>query len=184
MGTPKQLLRYQGVSLVRRAAAAALGSRCSCVRVVVGAEAEAVARELRDLPVEIVENPRWRDGLASSIAAGLAACAGGGEEEVPDGVLVMVADQPRLGADVLDALIDAFSGEPHAIAAARYAGSVGTPALFGRDHLEALRQLAGDRGARSLLERHREHVRAVDFPAGAIDVDTPADWARLTGSSR
>lgn len=184
MGRPKQLLRYRGRSLIERAVDAALGARCHAVHVVVGAEAEAVTRALRDRAVRIVENPRWRDGIATSIAAGVADCVAEPASGAPEGVLLLVADQPHLDAAVLDALIDAFSGAPDSIVASGYAGDVGTPALFGREHLEELRALEGDRGARVLLQRHRERLRVVDFPAGAVDLDTPADWSRLTGSSR
>ena len=91
MGSPKQLLRLGGESLVRRAATTALASHCSPVIVVVGAEAESVTREIEDLPVERVENVHWAEGMGSSIRAGVIAAAA--THPPPDAVLVTLADQ-------------------------------------------------------------------------------------------
>ena len=56
MGSPKQLLRIDGITLVRRAAETALASRCQGVHVVVGAAAEAIRREVSDLSLEVIES--------------------------------------------------------------------------------------------------------------------------------
>ena len=176
MGTPKQLLRYRGESLVRRAALAALASRCRAVHVVVGAGAEEVAACLTGLDVVPVPNPRWAEGLSRSIACGVASVLARGS---PDAVLLVVCDQPLVTSAVLDRLVDAFDGSPERVVASRYAGVLGTPALFGSAHFAALQQLVGDRGARSLLGAAIE----VDFASGAVDVDTPADWDALVAGS-
>ncbi|MFP6630440.1 MAG: nucleotidyltransferase family protein [Myxococcota bacterium] len=173
LGAAKQLLRWHGSSLVRRAVEAALGSRCQPVYVVVGSGAGEVAAELSDTDAVIVDNPAWREGLSSSIAAGVRAATG---EAGPAALLLMLVDQPHVSAEVLDGLLAAFDG---GIAASRYAGTLGVPAVFGRAHFEALIRLSGDRGARPLLEAEGERVRAVDFEAGAVDIDTLEDWSAL-----
>ena len=73
MGSPKQLLRIDGVTLVRRAAEKALASRCQGVYIVVGAAAETVRRELSELSLEVIDNPNWEEGLAGSIRVGIEA---------------------------------------------------------------------------------------------------------------
>ena len=145
LGAAKQLLRWHGSSLVRRAVEAALGSRCQPVYVVVGSGAGEVAAELSDTDAVIVDTPAWREGLSSSIAAGVRAATG---EASPAALLLMLVDQPYVSAEVLDGLLAAFDG---GIAASRYAGTLGVPAVFGRAHFEALIRLSGDRGARPLL---------------------------------
>ena len=72
MGSPKQILPFRGISLLRRAALAALNAGCSPVVVVTGAHAELSRRELDGLDVREALNPRWETGMASSIGAGLA----------------------------------------------------------------------------------------------------------------
>lgn len=177
MGSPKQLLRLAGESLVRRAATTALASHCSPVIVVVGAEAESVTREIEDLPVERVENVHWAEGMGSSIRAGVIAAAA--THPPPDAVLVTLADQPAVTAPLLDQLVVAAATAPAGLVACEYAGTIGAPALFASRHFDALRRLSGDRGGKALLAAHRETVVLVPFAPAAIDVDTPDDYRRL-----
>jgi molybdenum cofactor cytidylyltransferase len=73
LGQPKQLLRYQGRTLLRHAAATGLAAGLDPLVVVIGAEAEAMRRELAGLPGIVVENPRYAEGQSTSLRAGLAA---------------------------------------------------------------------------------------------------------------
>src|SRR5438093_994070 len=132
MGSPKQLLGWNGESLVRRAAKMAIASRCMAVFVVVGAYAEAVAREIEDLPVTRVENPRWLDGMGSSIRVGVEAVAAA--HPPFDAVLITLADQPAVTSALLDRLISAGEKAPAGLVACEYAGTIGAPALFAQRH--------------------------------------------------
>ena len=178
MGTPKQLLRLDGESLVRRAVRTALASRCAAVFVVVGARADAVTREIDDLSCTRVDNPHWRDGIGTSIRAGVTAVS---IAQPPfDAVLITLADQPYITAALLDQLLAAAETAPVGLVACEYAGTTGVPALFARDHFNALRALTGDRGGRSLLAAHADAVARVPFPEAAIDLDTRDDYRRFT----
>lgn len=176
LGAPKQLLTWRGTSLVRRAVAAALGAGCHPVYVVVGNRAGEVTAELSGEDAVIVENPAWEQGLSSSIAAGVRAATSG---TPPDALLLVLVDQPHLSAELLGRLLGAFDG---GIAACRYAGTLGVPAVFGSEYFPALTRLTGDRGARALLEvqSEAEHVRSVAWEEGAIDIDTAEDWEALS----
>ena len=173
MGRPKQLLAWQGTSLVRRAAETALASRCRELVVVLGASSSEVAAELGDLRLRTCVHPDWQDGIASSLRAGV--------EEVGDdaeAVLVLLADQPKVDAALLDRLIVAWETSGLGLAASAYAGRVGVPALFAGPYFDPLCALSGDRGARVLLDAHRDDCTVVEAPLAAFDVDTPADLDR------
>jgi len=176
MGSPKQLLRIDDESLVRRAAKSALASRCDRVIVVVGADAEAVAREISDLPVERLENANWEEGIASSIRAGVEAATAA--QPQPDAVLIMLADQPAVTSELLDQLVAAAETAPAGLVACEYAGTLGAPAFYARRHFDALGRLSGDRGGKTLLAAHSEAVVRIPFAAAAIDVDTLDDYQR------
>jgi molybdenum cofactor cytidylyltransferase len=176
MGRPKQLLRLEGVSLVKRAAQTALLSRCDSLYVVVGAFGDAVREELRGLDLSIVENRFWRTGMGSSIQAGIEALNDGNESY--DGVLILLADQPAVDAALLDTIIEKFE-EGSSLVASAYAGSIGVPALFSSTFFDSLDELSGDRGAKALLQLHPEEVTKVPFPGGAFDIDTPSDFEHL-----
>jgi molybdenum cofactor cytidylyltransferase len=171
MGSPKQLALLDGQPLVARSARVLLESPCDEVFVAVGASARRVAEALDGLAVRIVEIPGWREGLATSIAGGIAKI----EAERPpfDGALLLHADQARVESEALGALVAAFESDG-SMAAARYANTLGVPAVFARRHFAALRSLSGDRGAKELLSSSRD-VACVDLPEAAFDIDTPDD---------
>jgi molybdenum cofactor cytidylyltransferase len=174
LGSPKQLVRFDGQTLIRRAAAAALESRCDRVVIVVGSRADDMRRELGGLPVSIVENPEWQSGMSSSLRAGL------NEVRDDDAVLIMLCDQPFVTADVLDNLIDTRHKTGVPIVASDYGATRGVPALFSKELFPELASLSADEGARRIIARHPELTTTIAFADGAIDVDTRDDWTGLT----
>ncbi len=75
MGTPKQLLSFQGRSLLRHVAEEAIASCYDPVVVVLGSQAEQMQLEVRTLALHVVENQQWAKGMGTSIAAGMTALA-------------------------------------------------------------------------------------------------------------
>lgn len=177
MGWPKQLLRFDGESLVRRAARTALASQCAGVFVVLGAHAAAVARELDGLALTLVQNPQWQEGMSRSIRVAVEAVAAA--QPRFDGLLIVLADQPAVTTALLDRLIAASPTAPAGLVACEYAGTVGAPALFARRHYDALRALHGDRGGKAVLIAYADAVVQIPFPPASIDLDTPADYADI-----
>lgn len=174
LGEPKQLLPFDGESLVRRSTRAGLATGPAQALLVLGAAPDRVAAEVADLPVTPVPCPGWQQGLGASLATGLRALHG----DIA-GALVLVCDQPALDAAHLQALVAAWRRDPARAAASAYAGVLGVPALLPRAWFDELAAGRDDRGARGLLRRHAADVSAVPAPALARDLDTPAqreDW--------
>jgi len=180
LGQPKQLLTISGQTLIARAADASIRAGASPVVVVLGAYENRVRIELANLPVVIVSNPKWADGMGSSIRCGVTQLIE--RKQNLDAILVAVCDQPHFQADTITALRTAFRGQG-SIVAARYAGRDGVPVLFGRDYFGALAALHGDKGARQILNENSAHVIGVDLPELATDVDTWEDYKKLTNSA-
>jgi molybdenum cofactor cytidylyltransferase len=175
MGTPKLLLRLGGRSLLARVIAAARASRCDEVLVVLGEMADRVGREAAVPGVRTVFNPRYREGMGTSVAAGIGALGAGCEAAV-----VLLGDQPCVGAGEINALIDVYRTTGKPIVASRYGGVVGAPTLIARPLFTEAAGLAGDVGGRPLIQRHPDLVAAVDLPeAASWDVDTPGEFERL-----
>lgn len=177
---PKQMLRFRGTTLLRHAAQTAVAAGAGPVVVVLGAAA--AARQLRfelvDLDVRIVENARWKEGMSSSIRAGLDALE---QVEATDAVLIMTCDQPHVTAKLLEQMIAAYRETRPVAVACAYAGTVGVPALLGRALFAELRALEHDQGAKRILERHLPEVARIPFEQGAVDIDTPEDVTKLSG---
>jgi molybdenum cofactor cytidylyltransferase len=179
LGFPKQLIVHEGEPLVRRIAAAAAEACAGPVVVVLGANAETIAPALAGLPsVRTVVNRKWSNGLASSLATGLSEVL---EDPTCDAVLVTLADQPHVDATALKRLIAAFDGD-HRIVASAYNNTMGVPAVFGREHVDALMHLTGDAGAGAWLRSRPSEVTCVSLDVAAIDIDTLSDAAPLAST--
>lgn len=174
LGRPKQLLPYRGATLLHAVAAQACAASCAGVAVVLGAAASAVAPALRGLPLQLELNPDWEEGIASSIRRAISWVM----TQEGDAALLLVGDQPRVTAAHLEQLLAAHR-RTGGLVGSRYAGVVGVPAVLTRSTFPALLALRGEQGAQKVL-RSASAVTAIDWPDGALDVDTAADAALLT----
>lgn len=166
-----------GQPLIVRAVEAALRSGARPVVVVLGAYEERIRAALAGLPIAIVFNPNWADGMGSSISVGITHVVA--QTPLLDAALIAVCDQPHFQTDTIAALCTAFRGKD-SIVAARYAGRPGVPVLFGRDYFNALTKLHGDKGARQILDENATHVFGMELPSLAVDLDTREDYQKLS----
>jgi molybdenum cofactor cytidylyltransferase len=180
LGRPKQLLTFQGETLIRRIARRASESKASMVLVVLGHQAESVQKELTGLDkLRTIHNPDYQLGMGTSIRTGVQALASHAA------VLISVCDQPHLTTAIFDQLIARLPESPAGIVCSRYTGSThdslptvhGVPAIFTREHYAALTALPDDAGAKSLLSEN--DVDSIDFTDGALDIDTLEDLANI-----
>lgn len=178
---PKLLSRLDGKPLVRHAAEAAFGSGIRPVVVVLGAHAEAVRAAFAGLDPVFVENPRYAEGLSTSLRAGL--------DAMPDsieGALVMLGDMPRITSAQIDRLAAAFrAADPRPAAVVPVSGGRrGNPVVLNCARLApALAGLTGDRGAGPLLAACADVLEVETDAAVHGDVDTPAALAAMSCGS-
>lgn len=173
-GATKQIAEVDGEPMVRRACEVArevCGDNCLLVT---GHDAEAVLRATGDSVGFVVVNDGHADGIGSSIALAVRSLA-----DLAAGVLVMLADQPRITAAHLRELLARWDCSDHEIVATAFADTQGPPVLFPRGAFAALGALTGDEGAKRVLLDPAFDVRTVPFEDAAIDIDTPADLEQL-----
>ena len=182
MGRPKQLLNYEGTSLVRRIVTTCLRAKVSRVIIVLGAFAGEVAEELSGLDVETVYNPGWKEGMSSSIRTGINMIKENGDQV--DCALLLVADQPFISEDIINRVFEEYRSSLKSIVACEYGHTIGTPVLFERLHFSALKSLKGAEGAKKLLKQYSKEVHLVPFPLGAVDIDTLKDYHHLIGEAQ
>ncbi|QIL77730.1 NTP transferase domain-containing protein [Hymenobacter sp. HDW8] len=149
MGQAKQLLYFQGQTLLRRAAETAVATGCQPLMLVTGALHEELVAEIDDLPFLVTRNPDWAAGMGSSIRAGLAALEKA--PQPPSAVLIMLCDQPLVTPALLLTMIKQQQASQAPVVASAYGGTLGVPAVFSADSLPALRQLGGRRVRGKLL---------------------------------
>lgn len=177
-GANKLLATFDGVPLVRRTVERAVASKAARTVVVTGHAAEAVEAALEGTGAECIANPAYREGLASSLKAGLAAVS------EADGVMVLLADMPGVETAHLDSLLAAFNAAPRAVVRAAHGGRGGNPVILPRSLFAAIAWLEGDVGARALVEASGLEVVEVEIGQGAhLDVDTPDAMERAGGKT-
>ena len=176
LGTPKQLLRLRGETLLRRTVRLAHESGFGPVCVVLGSGAETLRLELGDSRCEWIENQSWQQGMSSSLRTGLQHLLT--TTPALRHLLVLVCDQPELSSEILRELRTASVERPDSIIASAYAGRLGVPAIFPSAFFAMLTRIEGDSGARSVIEHACEQTISIDFPKGAVDVDTMDDAQR------
>ena len=177
MNKPKQLLEFQGKTLLRRAVETVVESIYKPAIVVLGANYERTKAEIEDLPVEIIFNRNWADGLSSSIKSGIENLLKTAPEIAA--CVIALADQPFIKAAHLNLFAEKFEQADDLIIAARYNKTRGVPALFLREIFDDLRELSGDQGAKPIFEKYRKSLTTIDLPEAAFDVDTPQDYLKL-----
>ncbi|MCS7312979.1 MAG: nucleotidyltransferase family protein [Acidobacteria bacterium] len=178
LGTPKQLIRFRGRTLLTRTVYVAAAAGFQPIVVVVGAYGERIRQEVALPPgAGWVENPRWPEGMSTSIRVGLAALV----EAVPSvrGVLMMACDQPYVSVTLLRRMAAAYRRTGAPVVACMYGGTFGVPALFDGALFPELLVLEGDTGAKSVIARHLDRAVQVPFPRGVIDIDMASDRAKL-----
>jgi nicotine blue oxidoreductase len=178
MGGPKALLRIGDTTFLAHACALLARPTVASVVVVIGAEAERVRTEAR-LPdgVTVVVNDRWREGMLSSVWAGLDAAEALGAEAV----LLHPVDHPLVAPATVDLVALALT-QGAAIAVPSWEGRRGHPGGFARGLFPALRVAPPDRGARAVLGDHADRVVHVPGDPGCTaGIDTPDDLALWIG---
>ncbi|GAA2164594.1 nucleotidyltransferase family protein [Actinomadura napierensis] len=171
LGRPKALVELDGERLVDRGVRTLRDGGCAPVLVVAG------AAQVEVIGAVVVPNPDWRDGMGSSLRAGLGALP-----PACPAVVVALVDQPKVTAAAVARLIAAHDAGAE-VAVATYGGAPRNPVLLRVAHFAAAAEAAvGDRGARGFLRAHPDLVTHVpcDDVASPADIDTPADLAAFT----
>jgi molybdenum cofactor cytidylyltransferase len=181
MGSANKLLaEVDGQPMVAHAAETVLASEADPVIAVTGHESERISEILAPYNLTIVHNPRYAEGISSSVQRGLAALP----SDI-DGALVCLGDMPRVTAAAIDKLIAAFNPvEQRAICVPTWRGKRGNPVLLAARFFPEINDIAGDVGARGLIGAYPELVCEVEMADDGIllDVDTPQALASLTGT--
>ena len=174
LGRPKQLLPYQGKTLLLHVVAEALKASLKPIVVVTGAYHAEIEASLQGQPVVPTYNAHWESGLGSGIVVGLQQALS--IEPRLQKVIIAVCDQPYISAELFQTLIKQFSVSGRGMIACTYSETLGTPVLFGQRYFNELSMLSGNTGAKQLLKQYPDDVASIPFPKGSIDIDTEDDF--------
>jgi molybdenum cofactor cytidylyltransferase len=177
MGRPKQLLEWQGKTLLGHVLESLMKSDAEDIVLVLGHEADRIGKSLPALQIKIVVNPDYKQGMASSLRQGLLAM-----DPRSEAFLVLLADQPGIDSEVMNRMIRDFQrADPRrGIVRPVYRGLRGHPVLIGIEYLQEALQLQGDVGARQILANHPTDILEIEVDQDGIlkDIDTPEEYQK------
>jgi molybdenum cofactor cytidylyltransferase len=154
MGTPKALLPYHGGTFLEHLLKVTDHPRIGWRRVVLGADAQAIAEGVELLPAdEVVINENWEAGQLSSIQCGLRSLPAG-----VDGMLLCLIDHPLISRELVGKLVARFYDSGKSIVLPVYNGRRGHPVIFGSRRYEELLSAPLETGARAVVWAHSEEV--------------------------
>lgn len=173
LGRPKQQLFFENQTLLDRIIHTAISLQSGPVLVVHGDDIILP----QDIAIVPVLNSQWKEGMATSIHAGINAL----DAKYPllETVIITVCDQPFITVELFREMIALQQQTGLPIIASVYGETIGTPVLFHKSVFKELLSLSGDKGARQLLKKDSDRVGLVNFPLGMIDIDTEEDYEGL-----
>jgi molybdenum cofactor cytidylyltransferase len=172
MGKNKLLLQLEGESVLRRAVRTAAAAGLAPIFVVLGHQSDRARAELEGLPCEIVINPRYAEGMNTSLSAGISALP-----DSPAAAVVLLADMPFVTAAMVQELVSRWHGEP--LVVSLFGEVVAPPILYSRELFPELRALTGESCGKRVIKQHRAQAAEVRWPESALrDLDVPGDMER------
>lgn len=177
MGKPKQLLDFNGQTLLNIVIRESLKTKFRPVVVVLGAYAAEIKKASTNQEVIYSFNEDWENGMSSSISLGLKVAL----ENNPkiENVILTVADQVHISSDIFEELQSKQEQSKKNIVASAYSKTTGTPTLFNKKYFDNLLVLSGSSGAKSLIKQYVDDTTTIPFELGNIDIDTETDYNNL-----
>ena len=176
MGQPKQLMPFGQSTIVERTIDNLLNSAVSETIVVLGYRDEEIRKTISGKPVKIAINPGYQQGMSTSIIAGLKQI-----DKRAQAVLIALGDQPFVGSQTINNLLEAFIANKRGIIIPIYQGRRGNPIIFAIRYKGELLNLKGDVGGREIIKRHPDDVLevAVNCEGVLLDMDTAENYTSM-----
>lgn len=177
LGSPKQLLHYEGKGLLERMVDHASQDPDHSVLVVLGAFGKEMADQFPGNNVRTVNNTEWQQGMGGSIKIGMETLM----KSCPDleQCILAVCDQPYVTSQVFENLKSTAENTGKGIIATGYAETWGVPVLFNKTYFKTLLALNGQEGAKHIIRQHLRDMAVFPFEPARIDIDTREDYYNL-----
>ena len=177
----KLLLNVDGIPLVRKSAINILNSNVTSITVVTGFDENKIVNALSGLNVNFVKNINFREGLSSSLKAGLANIT-----PTPSAVIICLADMPKIQPEHINRLLENFDPlRGLEICIPTNNGKRGNPVLIGSRFFPYIFETSGDFGAKQVMKQHSDKIVEVEIGTSDIhfDIDTQDEYENFTTRS-
>ena len=182
MGEPKQLLPFGNSTIIETIIDSMLGSKLDEVIVVIGHESEKVHGKIQNMPVKVVFNPNYKQGMLTSAQCGVQALP-----DCADAFALMLVDQPFITSDLINCVVEAYKESDKGIALPSYNYRRGHPAIFNRRYASDILSLDAESGGiRSLFKKNADDIQYVIVDTNRVlkDIDYRKDYEEALQDER
>jgi len=178
MGTPKQLLRMGGETILERTLKNVRASNVGEIVLVLGHAADDLQKAIATEGLKVVINPDYQQGMGTSLRFGLSAVDA-------DAALIVLADQPWISSDTFNRLIECHQERRPQIIVPTYRGFRGNPVLLDHSVFHEMQALKGDVGCRAIFGDHTDGILKlpVNDPGILLDIDSRDDFENLSAAT-
>jgi molybdenum cofactor cytidylyltransferase len=175
MGKPKLLLPFGEKTIIETIVETVVSSKVEKTLIIFGSEREKIEEKIKNYPVKIVYNRDFRSGMLSSVQCGFQSLP-----EETRAVLVVLGDQPKISATVINKLVDAYKSSGKGIVLPVYNKERGHPVLIDVKYREEVENLNPEVGLRGTVYNHPEDILEVEVETPSIfqDIDDESDYKR------
>ena len=175
MGRPKLLLPFGEKTMIETVIDGVFQSKADRILVVLGSNREKIEKKIGHLPLDIVVNPGFKEGMLSSVQCGFHALP-----EETRAVLVFLGDQPSIPSEVIDRVVDAFKETGKGIVLPVYKGERGHPVLIDMKYRHDVKNLNPEVGLRELVYGHPDDILEVNMETAGIlrDINDIEDYTK------
>jgi molybdenum cofactor cytidylyltransferase len=175
LGSPKQLIEFEGKTLIERITETAL-SISEEILIVLGGNLDMILPKLERFEdnISTIFNPHWQEGMGTSIRIGVEKLT-----NKSDLILILLSDQPFISKVLLQNMLQTYASSQNPITSCVYNNTLGVPILFDKSIFPELLKLSGDKGAKSFLHLYENRISIIDFPEGVIDIDIIEDIEKM-----
>ncbi len=171
----KPLLPLNGSTVIESVVQNFRGAGIEEITIVAGHNAEALSRDVGALGARVVINPKYAEGMYSSVVAGVGALDAG-----VDGCLLIPADMPLVRGSTVSRVCNAFRVSDSSVVYPVFQKRRGHPTLISSRLFAAILSGDGAGGLRARLAEHDNDAREENVldEGILIDLDTPADYEK------
>jgi molybdenum cofactor cytidylyltransferase len=176
---PKQLLKLKGDYMIEYVIRASLDSKLNRIFLVLGHHHNKILKALagnikyfKHDRLEIIINRQYRQGMSSSVRAGLASIG-----NKFGSVMFLLGDQPMVDSILIDLMLKRFYKSDKNICVPVYKEERGNPTIFSREHFNLLQRVKGDSGGRDIIMANPDDILKIetDSPACVFNINTMND---------
>jgi molybdenum cofactor cytidylyltransferase len=126
--------------------------------------------------IQAIKNELRSGGMSTSIRTGVNFF-----KNAAQAVMLIAADQPLVGSDIIDGLIAKYQIHPNSIVCCSVEGTPRNPMIFPEEFFGDLLNLEGDAGGKIVAISNMERVVGVEIPHERLaDIDSTDDLRRIS----